>query len=91
MPKGRPFRTGRKKTGGRRPGVGNRWTKANIEQMRKHAEAVLDEHPGGIERWLATMALRHPIAFMGLLRDLTPKPAQKIEAGGKIVLSWKGE
>ena len=64
--RGRPFRKGHKKAGGRKPGVPNRYT-------RDVKEAVLNafERLGG-EAWLVRLARREPKAFATLLGKLLP-------------------
>src|SRR5690348_763852 len=63
----RPFQKGRKKTGGRKPGVPNKFT-------RDVKEAVLNafQQLGG-EAWLVKLGRRDPKSFAALLAKTMPQ------------------
>jgi len=70
--RGRPFKKGRTKTGGRRKGTPNRVT---LDQLR---QAVLDAAHGaggraGVPGYLVSCAKRNRNAFLGLFAKLLPK------------------
>jgi hypothetical protein len=75
MPRGRPFQKGRAKTGGRRPGVRNRFT-------RDVKEAVLNalERLGG-DDWLVKLGRREAKAFATLLSKTMPLQVTASRAG----------
>ena len=79
---GRPFEKGREKTGGRKPGVENKTTRAVKEALLRALEANADD---GGEEFFAGLRETDPRTFASLVSKLIPAE-QKISSDSDLPL-----
>jgi len=88
MAKRTQFKQGHPKFGGRTKGTPN---KANLAAIRSHLETLLNRNEaGGIEGYLAWLAVEYPGHFVRVLCEALPKDIA-IRTDEPLVFRWSGE